>query len=313
MRVPSSSGSASKPGACRTSASGAKPSSSSSVGVMNIVAGEQRVVGDRRDDRARRCGARGRRRRRRRRRRGRARRGRRRPWRAAPRTAPRSSGWLTLPHQIRSSEPGSRDDELVVRPSGPCACRCRRRAARRRRARPRRGGARACRARASSGSSAPRRAASIPWRASRIAPSSVVDRHGANRTARRSDLPVAAAQDGTRSPSAVTPVTSSSGEPIMKSMWIALVVDAVAVVLLDGERGSRSRARCGSPRSRRAACRRRRCRAGRSGPGGRRARPRRAAPRPRRSSALRAQRARRSRRRRSRPRGRPRSAPAGRG
>ena len=37
VRVPSSSGSASTAGACRTSASGSKSSSSSAVGSMNIV------------------------------------------------------------------------------------------------------------------------------------------------------------------------------------------------------------------------------------------------------------------------------------
>ena len=37
LRVPSSSGSASTAGACRTSASGSKDSSSSAVGSMNIV------------------------------------------------------------------------------------------------------------------------------------------------------------------------------------------------------------------------------------------------------------------------------------
>ena len=41
---------------------------------------------------------------------------------------------------------------------------------------------------------------------------------------------------GTRSPSRVTPVTSSSGEPIMKSMWIPLLLTRPRSSSPDGER-----------------------------------------------------------------------------
>ena len=79
----------------------------------------------------------------------------------------------------------------------------------------------------------------------------------------------------TRSPSAVMPSTSSSGEPIMKSMCWALSFTRGIDVADPRGTGSRCRARCGSRRSRRAACCRRPCRAGRSGRAGRRGRARR--------------------------------------
>ena len=112
---------------------------------------------------------------------------------------------------------------------------------------------------------------------------------GELRQARRGltlELPGAVASTGTSGcRRCVMPVTVTSSPPIMKSMWIELAVAAQRGPRRRGPRRSRRRARCGWPRSRRAACRRRPSRAGRCGPRGRRARPRRAVRRPRRIAA----------------------------